>query len=1227
MKKKLFSILLTIIMVIGMMPSTIYAMQIKKAEYNSNVYSDMPSDWSTEALEAAINNGLLSGFGSRIMPNDNLTRAQMAAIINRAFGAMSMASLSSYTDVNADSWYYTDMSKAVQMKMFVGYNNKLNPDSEITREEVFTALARVLKLSGAAESGLDKFSDKDLVSSWAKDGTACLAAAGYIQGANGKLDPRQNITRAELAQLMDNILKKYITKEGTYTADVNGNVIINVPYVTLENMDIEGDLIIGDGVGDGDVTLNNVNVTGRTVIRGGGVDSIKILGRSDLQKIIIARVDGQLRVYTEEGLEVGEIIVDGNDDVILEGSTGTVTVVSSGITVTATKAKIESCIVEGDNSKIIVSTDSSIQKAEIDGDNSEVVVLQGASVGNITVNAKGVLISGEGKIDQVEARADNLIVSTPGTRVTSNNGATGIMAGTISVGAGNTEIVPGSNISGKNRNSRGSRDRDNDDDGRETPPVVVSAIIVASAGNTTTIANGETLQMSAAVVPANAVNKTVTWSVVPLEGGGATINAEGLLTATGVGTVRVRATNEASGVFGTIDITITAVVEDTVTSPLASYTPITFTQTGDVANDNVQYRDAAAVIAALPEEIAVTLEDSSVVNVPIIWADTDTYNASVAGDYTFTAAWGTIPVSANNNNSLVAPTVEVTVAAGIEATDSIYFTFDSATGTIIDYNIDGGTDVIIPAMIGGVAVTHIGENAFKPSRGGKDGFTDQLTSVVIPDNVTSIGNAAFAYNNLTSVVIPESVTSIGDYAFSRNQLILVRIPSGVLHLSEGAFEDNPVTEVYISYGLMSIDINAFMNCSDLTRFIVDPNNISYSSSDGVLFNKDQTTLLKYPFGKAGNYTVPEGVTSIEDYAFQYCSGLTGINIPDSVMSIGKHAFQDCTALTGSMSIPEGVTSIGDYAFQYCSGLTGINIPDSVMSIGDHAFQSCAALTGSIIIPEGVTSIESYTFTECTELTGIILPESVTSIGDFAFQYCSGLTEINIPDSVMSIGDHAFQGCVALTGSISIPEGVTRIGYSTFSNCKKLTEINIPDSVTFIDGFAFYNCNKLTGITIPSGITSISSYTFSGCTELIRITIPGGVTSIGSSGIIDNSNTSNFDTAYRTGGAGTYIRSGADWAKSASSEKEIITFSFEELVPTVIATVYEETKTIELIVPSDTDVTDLVATFTSSPASIVRVSGAVQNSGETANDFTIPVEYAVIAEDGTTVFYMVTVRRK
>lgn len=240
---------------------------------------DMPDNWSTAALKHTVSNGILQGKGEGyIRPEDYLTRAEMATIINRAFNSKIGADISSYTDVSASDWYYSEFSKALNMQTFYGVgDNRFNPSANITREEVFIAIARALVVSTDDYSALDKFTDGGDVSSWAKEYVAALVKDGYVNGyGNGLILPKNNITRAEFAQLLYNIFKQYVANEGIHNDLVkNGGVVIQNPGISLENVTVNGDLVIGDGVGDGILTLTNVTVNGRLLVRGAKQITVK----------------------------------------------------------------------------------------------------------------------------------------------------------------------------------------------------------------------------------------------------------------------------------------------------------------------------------------------------------------------------------------------------------------------------------------------------------------------------------------------------------------------------------------------------------------------------------------------------------------------------------------------------------------------------------------------------------------------------------------------------------------------------------------------------------------------------------------------------------------------------------------------------------------------------------------------------------------------------------------
>ena len=266
-------------------------------------------------------------------------------------------------------------------------------------------------------------------------------------------------------------------------------------------------------------------------------------------------------------------------------------------------------------------------------------------------------------------------------------------------------------------------------------------------------------------------------------------------------------------------------------------------------------------------------------------------------------------------------------------------------------------------------------------------------------------------------------------------------------------------------------------------------------------NDDGTVIITGYSGSDTELVIPaqidgQPVTTIGNYAFSDCTGLTSVTIPEGVTEIGNYVFSGCTSLS-EISIPESVISIGESAFSETAWLEARQKEDPLVMVNGILIDGKCCEGDVVIIPEGVTSIGSAAFSGCTGLTSVTIPESVTSIGYAAFMGCTGLTSVTIPGSVSSIGVSAFSNCSSLT-SVTIPESVTFIKGSAFSGCTGLTSVTIPESVTFIEASAFRDCTGLTSVTIPEGVTSIGYQAFGGCTSLSEISIPESVDSIGES---------------------------------------------------------------------------------------------------------------------------------
>jgi hypothetical protein len=428
-----------------------------------------------------------------------------------------------------------------------------------------------------------------------------------------------------------------------------------------------------------------------------------------------------------------------------------------------------------------------------------------------------------------------------------------------------------------------------------------------------------------------------------------------------------------------------------------------------------------------------------------------------------------------------------------------YTTNAAGEATITGFNESYTGDLVITNTLGGCPVTGIGDThvgvggEFDRIRAKAFSGCTGLTSVTIPSSVTSIGIYAFSgCTNLTSVTLGASVTSIGDHAF---------------------------------FGK-----TAFSGCDRLTTITVDATNASYSSTDGVLFDKGQSTLVYYPSGKLGSYAIPSKVATIGMAAFRDSTRLTNVTIPSSVTFISNWAFQGCTGLT-DLTIPNSVNFVADGAFQDCTSLTNVTISPGLTNIGTTAFQNCtnlpasfrtsppmtnsgciytvqygrATITGfdpssvgalSITNSLGgcrVTTISYNPFFQCAGLTSVTIPASVTTIQS-GFGECTGLKAFIVdaanPNYSSLAGVLFDKGQTVLiaypkakVGSYVIPSNVTAIGPGAFSGCRELSSVTIPASVSTIGNVAFSGCTSLTNITIPASLTNVGYHAFENCTNL------------------------------------------------------------------------------------------------------------------------------------------------
>ena len=472
------------------------------------------------------------------------------------------------------------------------------------------------------------------------------------------------------------------------------------------------------------------------------------------------------------------------------------------------------------------------------------------------------------------------------------------------------------------------------------------------------------------------------------------------------------------------------------------------------------------------------------------------------------------------------------------------------------------TDVIIPSEIDGYKVVAIDELYYSEN-------TDKIKSFTIPEGVSYIKDYVFKnYDNLENIFVNaqnEDYCDIDGVLFSLNyetkapySLIVYpraksnttyQIPEGINNLEFAAFyECSNLINLNVPKSIESFPVVGWWNekCweySNIENINVSSENETYSSVDGVLFNKDKTELILYPAGKRqANYSIPETVNEISEGAFYTANNLKSIEIPDSVVSISEEAFDYAENLS-DIKISDSVSVIGDDAFDNTSWYD--NQEDGVIYINKclYEYKGLMPENTSISIKDGTKSICDNAFSYCSNLINVEFPNSVTYIGEEAFYDCDSLIDVKLSENITYLGDDAFNACENLK-SINIPEQLTETGWSVFENCTNLETVyfnaiasNDDEDVYFnfsfensvktviygdkvtkvardfnnnsnlervvlgsnvksISSDAFSDCTSLKSITIPDGVTEIDGYAFSGCTNLTSIIIPESVTEIG-----------------------------------------------------------------------------------------------------------------------------------
>jgi hypothetical protein len=410
--------------------------------------ADYSKSWANKEIEKWLSYKVIqTEKNGDFKPADPIKRIDMAIILNKLFNYGEKPGMK-FSDIAAGSAYAADVAKAVAAGNFTGNNGKFRPDDPISRQEAAAVFARAFDLKSSEKSVLAKFKNSGKISSWSKDSVNTMIASGYMNGIPGSLfAPEGTITRAEAVKVVDSLVKDLKNKPGTYKGNINGNLVVNTKDVILENMVIKGDLYLTEGIGNGNVTLNNVKVSGRTIIKGGGENSIVLNNTAISGSLIIIKKDGKIRVVASGSSEINNIILNSGAKLEESGLTGSgfgnvdVIQLAPGQQVTL-EGDFDSLDIEADGVKANIP-DGSVGMIKIkEGTNgSELEIGSSASVKKLVAN-DDVAITGGSRIESADINSNGVVIDKKPGNITIAPNVTATVEGATTTGTPTTPTAP-----------------------------------------------------------------------------------------------------------------------------------------------------------------------------------------------------------------------------------------------------------------------------------------------------------------------------------------------------------------------------------------------------------------------------------------------------------------------------------------------------------------------------------------------------------------------------------------------------------------------------------------------------------------------------------------------------------------------------------------------------------------------------------------------------------------